>query len=382
MPPTPTSPLAIDRSTSFTTSRVPSLRCRALLATTLVLAGCEAPVRRASVPVADGPLPPLASLPIESLGDDIGTAAKGDSSAIGTILGGVVLRDGAILVLEQGTNTWFRFDTAGVFVGKRNAKGGGPGEFWEPHGLVVGRQDTIVVSDPSSRRISLLLADQSGFPRLVRSFAINGAPSDICVTNEAIVAVGAGQDHLLSVYDWTGRLVGEVAKPLGDSADTPMMRESKSISVIACAPDGKSVFVASRMSPEVVRLELPTGRVLWKRVLAGSPGIDWRSDAPGALTLRSPLGGYDRRLGLVVWSPESLIVTMARVTWDKVNRVQDFRPHLRLLDTRTGVEVGRVPDAPALRLLDRVRGRVFSFEELPEPRVRRFQLLPYPGRNP
>jgi hypothetical protein len=304
----------------------------------------------------------------------LGASTGVDSTTVGSLLGAVVMPDGGILALERGTLAWYRFDAGGTLVGKRVAKGGGPGEFWEPHGLAIGRGDTLVVADAPTRRVTLFATRGERFPRYIRSFPLNAVPTDLCLTRDRIVVATSEPDHLLVMYSWSGDEEAKIGPRFGDSLDTEMMRDSKSMAVIACAEDGEAVFASSIMSPEVVKIAIPSGEVEWSTVLAEAPGIRWTSDAPGRLTLRSPPGGYDRRLGLLLWASDTLLVTMARVTWDSVLRVQDFAPHVRVLDAATGRELGRLLEGPPLRIRDRSRSLAYSIEELPEPAIGRFAV--------
>ncbi len=82
-----------------------------------------------------------------------GTGAWADPFLSGTV-GGVVLGDGRVALLDAGSRELRLYSASGTYLGFAGGPGHGPGEFVEPTWLGRGGADTLLVWDDAQRRLT------------------------------------------------------------------------------------------------------------------------------------------------------------------------------------------------------------------------------------
>ena len=198
-----------------------SARRACLVAGGLVaLAGCEIPADQpaatafrdsAGVRIAETTvLGELPSFRWRIGGEPIADVGAGDDAReqLFGVVGAIRLDDGRIVIANGGTNELRFYDSAGRFIRAAGREGEGPGEFRSIGNLFRYGRDSLLVTDPRLRRLSVFDADG----RFGRSFAIQttaelpfanviGLFDDGSIFAQGFVRSGAATPSGLQRYD-------------------------------------------------------------------------------------------------------------------------------------------------------------------------------------
>jgi len=143
-------------------------------------------------------------------------------------------KDGSAFVSDgYGNSRVAKFDKDGNFVKSWGERGGQPGDFNTPHGLVVDNNDVVYVADRGNSRIQVF--DTDGNRKAV--WNLPTAPWSLCLTNGANQVMFVGSVGHVYKMDLTGKILGAFGRP------GKMPGTIDSVHGIAC-PDEKSIYLA------------------------------------------------------------------------------------------------------------------------------------------
>lgn len=144
-------------------------------------------------------------------------------------------KDGSMFVADgYGNSRVAKFDKDGNFVKAWGERGGQPGNFNTPHGLVVDTNDVVYVADRGNSRIQTF--DTEGNRKAVWNMPT--APWSLCLTNGPSPAMFVGSVGRVYKMDLTGKILGA----FGRTGRMPGTLDS--IHQLAC-PDEKTLYLAN-----------------------------------------------------------------------------------------------------------------------------------------
>ncbi|MBI3492746.1 MAG: SMP-30/gluconolactonase/LRE family protein [Acidobacteria bacterium] len=144
-------------------------------------------------------------------------------------------RDGSMFVADgYGNSRVAKFDKDGNFVKAWGERGGQPGNFNTPHGLVVDTNDVVYVADRGNSRIQTF--DTEGNRKAVWNMPT--APWSLCLTNGPNPVMFVGSVGRVYKMDLTGKILGV----FGRTGRMPGTLDS--IHQLAC-PDEKTLYLAN-----------------------------------------------------------------------------------------------------------------------------------------
>jgi DNA-binding beta-propeller fold protein YncE len=144
-------------------------------------------------------------------------------------------KDGSMFVADgYGNSRVAKFDKDGNFVKAWGERGGQPGNFNTPHGLVVDNNDIVYVADRGNSRIQTF--DAEGNRKAVWNMPT--APWSLCLTNGPNPVMFVGSVGRVYKMDLTGKILGV----FGRTGRMPGTIDS--IHQLAC-PDEKTVYLAN-----------------------------------------------------------------------------------------------------------------------------------------
>ncbi|HUR32482.1 MAG TPA: 6-bladed beta-propeller [Vicinamibacterales bacterium] len=144
-------------------------------------------------------------------------------------------RDGSSFVADgYGNSRVAKFDKDGNFVKAWGARGGQPGNFNTPHGLVVDNNDIVYVADRGNSRIQTF--DGEGNRKAV--WNLPTAPWSLCLTNGPNQMLFVGSVGRVYKMDLNGKVLGA----FGRTGKVPGTIDS--IHQLAC-PDEKTLYLAN-----------------------------------------------------------------------------------------------------------------------------------------
>ncbi len=147
-------------------------------------------------------------------------------------------RDGSMYVADgYGNSRVAKFDKDGNFVKAWGDRGGAPGDFNTPHGLVVDNNDTVYVADRGNSRIQTF--DVEG--KLKNVWNLPTAPWALCLTNGPNQVMFVGSVSRVYKMDLSGKILGA----FGRGGRMPGTIDS--IHQLAC-PDENTVYLANLYS--------------------------------------------------------------------------------------------------------------------------------------
>ena len=204
---------------------------------------------------------------------DLGGSGDPADEFSGTVIA-VELRDGRIVVANQGTSEVRFYDAKGARLNTVGRKGSGPGEFERIASLSVGTGDSLLVFDRSTRRLSVIAPTGE----IVRSAMIDLGQGNLANT---VVGVLPG-----------GRILVSPARSGREPTTSGLVRDSVDLRVVAA--DG-SVTAVGRFPGSEAVLEIKThnGEVISVNIAAVPFGRSSRFVAADSLVVVAPSDRYE-----------------------------------------------------------------------------------------
>ena len=204
---------------------------------------------------------------------DLGGTGDPADEFSGTVIA-LELRDGRIVVANQGTSEIRFYDARGKRLTTVGRQGSGPGEFERISSLAVGTGDSLVVFDRSTRRLSVL--SPSG--PIVRSAMI-----DLGQGNAASTVVGVLPD---------GRLVVSPARSGREPTTSGLVRDSADLMVVGA---GGSLTAVGRFpgSEAILQIETQNGQVVSVNIASVPFGRSSRFAVAESLVVVAPSDHYE-----------------------------------------------------------------------------------------
>ena len=153
--------------------------------------------------------------------------------------------NGDVFVVEghgRGEGRVLRFDRNGTFIKLWGGKGSAPGQFDQPHSILVNAQSQVLVADRENRRVQIF--DMDG--RVIGSWKFAGLPCGLLVgpDRQLYLASGfAGQILRLNADGKPVAMMGQPGKGLGEFGEAHYL---------AIAPNG-DIYVADTINAVVHR---------------------------------------------------------------------------------------------------------------------------------
>ena len=221
-------------------------------------------------------------------GLDLGGSGDPADEFSGTVIA-VELRDGRIVVANQGTSEVRFYDAKGARLNTVGRKGSGPGEFEQIASLSVGTGDSLLVFDRSTRRLSVIAPTGE----IVRSAMIDLGQGNLANT---VVGVLPG-----------GRILVSPARSGREPTTSGLVRDSVDLRVVAA--DG-SVTAVGRFpgSEAVLQIETQNGQVISVNIAAVPFGRSSRFVAVDSLVVVAPSDRYE----FDVYSPSGRMISRIR----------------------------------------------------------------------
>ena len=132
---------------------------------------------------------------------------------------------GDVLVVQghgRGEGRVLRFDKTGRFIKSWGGKGTAPGEFDQPHSILVNQQGQILVADRENRRVQLF--DLDG--RLLKMWKFAGLPCGLLLGPDGQVYLATGFSGQILRLNGNGKAVammGQPGKGLGEFGEAHYM---------------------------------------------------------------------------------------------------------------------------------------------------------------
>jgi DNA-binding beta-propeller fold protein YncE len=137
----------------------------------------------------------------------------------------------------RGDGRVLRFDKTGKFLKSWGGKGSAPGQFDQPHAILVDRQGMVYVADRENRRVQIF--DTDG--RFIKSWKFAGLPCGLLVGPDQQMYLATGFSGQILRLDANGKAVaamGQPGKGLGEFGEAHYM---------AIAPSG-DIYVADTIN--------------------------------------------------------------------------------------------------------------------------------------
>jgi DNA-binding beta-propeller fold protein YncE len=153
--------------------------------------------------------------------------------------------NGDVLIVEghgRGEGRVLRFDRSGVFIKSWGGKGSAPGQFDQPHSILVNAQGQVLVADRENRRVQVF--DLDG--RFVGAWKFAGLPCGLQLgpDRQVYLASGfAGQILRLNADGKAVAMMGQPGKGLGEFGEAHYL---------AFAPNG-DIYVADTVNAALHR---------------------------------------------------------------------------------------------------------------------------------
>jgi DNA-binding beta-propeller fold protein YncE len=119
---------------------------------------------------------------------------------------------GDVLVVQghgRGEGRVLRFDKTGRFIKSWGGKGTAPGEFDQPHSILVNQQGQILVADRENRRVQLF--DLEG--RLLKMWKFAGLPCGLLLGPDGQVYLATGFSGQILRLNGNGKAVAMMGQP-------------------------------------------------------------------------------------------------------------------------------------------------------------------------
>ncbi|HST62000.1 MAG TPA: hypothetical protein VLK84_25085 [Longimicrobium sp.] len=320
------------------------LRRSALLLGLALLCACGRGAERTPLAQPDTARWSLGAQPLARIG-----AGGGAGQDLHRVYGGLVNRDGRIVVGNSGTGEIRFYDRTGIYLFASGREGSGPGEFRAINWLSAGRGDSILVYDLRMRRFSVLNAG-GNFARAFESRAPRGSTRPVGVLPDGSVLVAAEQQ-----FDPRTVTAGLVR----DSMD-----------LIRISPTGQAMGTVGRFpgaewlvydhSASYRSTQLPFGRA--GHAVVSGENIVYASSDRGELLVHDLTG---RRVGSILVPGEPRRLTDAEVEGFVEEAVEDAPERSALLRQLQRQRAGRW--APRIADLRVDRSGNLWVQRFPEP---------------
>lgn len=301
---------------------------------------------------------------------------QGDPShEFGLIQSVVGSRDGHVFVLDSRMHTVRAFDPSGRFIARFGRPGSGPNEFRAPLAMKLSTDDDLIILDPANARLNVAR---------YRDGALIGAGSipiplpalDFCVLGDRIFLLGYREERIIHEIDRAGTLLRSFGTP--PDAAGPFAASILTGGHLDClpGPDGGRIVHAGLVVP-IVASYTPDGRREWSTELEDFEVVEVTVDR-GRVTQSAPRGFIHMIASTtpvnVRGQTAAYIVQYGRQVADVTRPEEMAELQSVLLDRSDGRVIARTTALP--RLSHVTADRIFSFENLPYPRVIVYSTVP------
>jgi DNA-binding beta-propeller fold protein YncE len=155
--------------------------------------------------------------------------------------------NGDVFVVEghgRGEGRVLRFDKSGKFITSWGGKGAAPGQFDQPHSILVNAQNQVLVADRENRRVQVF--DLDG--RFIRQWAFKGLPCGLLVGPDRQLYLATGFSGQILRLDADGKPVAMMGQP----GPGPALGEFGEAHYMAIAPNG-DIYVADTINAKLHR---------------------------------------------------------------------------------------------------------------------------------
>jgi len=251
----------------------------ALLATASARLAAQAPGVHPNPQYLDAPVPPafavaLTARPVAApfrlattSRAAFGTESDSETDLLGSIKAIALLPSGDVLVLDDKRSEVRIFGLTGAPKQRLGRAGRGPGEFFNPLSLAVDAEGRLYVGD-LAQTIQVFGPSPSGY-RYLRTIRIEISANAMCFLDTLLVVQGArfGQDTILHVYDWSGR----VLRSFGALYRSPnrLLNYQFGAGPIACDAQRGLVLYAPHSAIGEVRAYRTDGALVWRTAVTG-----------------------------------------------------------------------------------------------------------------
>lgn len=336
----------------------------ALLALALFLAGCGE--ESGPAPLEEAQLVELVS---------VGVMEGRDEEVFGQIDDVIGAGEGSFFVLDAQVPSVSWFDLEGDYRGGVRTRGEGPGELARPRAMAASGEARLAVLDPGNARMTLYAASDEGLAFEAQKAstwsAALGSSRSLCSMGDRWFAAGPREGFILHEISEVGEVrssFGQVDEGSGDEFGPflPIAIPQLNTGRLLCLEDQELLILVRPFSRKVEAFTA-NGEKAWEAEIEGISPRRLVVNERGLGAELTAEGGSHEALSLFRWSPESVIVQYewrpARGGGEASGPITSVE-----LSAASGAESGRTDALP--RISD-VRGpHVYSFENLPYPRVR------------
>ncbi len=206
--------------------------------------------------------------------------------------------------------------------------------------MALDASDHLMASDPRTGIVAFYDLHAST-PRLTSRATAPGAISDLCFLGAVPVLyspMGAGRLFKIA----SGGRWEAIARTVG--VERPRIQEALNDSRILCLPEQRQILVVGVFVPSI-RLFDENGKLVWSTELKDFHGVRVVIDNPRSITYLSVPGGYQRVIRVVNLSSDLAAIQLATVGQANPDWFNPGPIETRIIDTKTGREVGRLVDA-------------------------------------
>lgn len=299
--------------------------------------------------------------------------AEGDSTQeFGQLIAAEFSADGDAILLDLRRPGVYWFDSTGRFEAV-TAVGRGPGEVSQPRAIASSRAGAVLVLDPANSRLSYMRASGG---RVVLDSSINTShvSTSLCELADRVYAgflLDGMVAHAMASDGKSLRSFGPepALTQLDATGDFGMLTRRQIVEPrLFCDSPRSQVVLAGRSHP-VVRAYDSLGTMTWSVQLEDVHSIAFALTATGTVEgAFDPVNGASFVRSMIPWGPQHLLIQYVRSFPGGPPDGKEFGGiDSRLLDLRTGTEVGR---SDALPLIGATRGdRFLVIENVPYPRA-------------
>lgn len=120
--------------------------------------------------------------------------------------------NGDVFVVQghgRGDGRVLRFDKTGKFITSWGGKGSAPGQFDQPHSIIVNAQNQVLVGDRENRRVQVF--DMDG--KFITSWKFNGLPCGLLIGPDRQLYLATGFSGQILRLDSNGKAVAMMGQP-------------------------------------------------------------------------------------------------------------------------------------------------------------------------
>lgn len=299
----------------------------------------------------------------------IGRAEGPEGTVFGLIADARQEPGGRTFVLDARFQRISIHDSAGVPIAFAGRPGRGPGEFREPGGLTW-REGLLLALDVGNMRIQLFEPTPQGLS-FVRSINLPFMARSFCTVGSRIFVSGLHEGRTVHEIGENGVILNSFGEAYGGEEIPPgplreTLRGSMSTGVVACSAHPELIVAVPRNRPEVTAYS-SDGQLRWRTSLARYSQMMARMTERGTMQYAgdSSTGGQHTAQGILLWPPEFVLVQLAFLSPSGYRVSEEAPPETRVLDLRTGRELGTVDGLPRLVAVD--GSKAIGFSNIPFP---------------